>query len=182
MSLKSAEKPNEDVKKVTTSTTNRFTCDIKNYGWDQSDKYVQLFVTLPAVQSVSQENVTVTYKDSDVEVLVQDLDNKNHKLVIKNLLGAIVADKSFHKVKTDMIVVYIMKATPGKKWDYLTKTAQKVSAVSKVDVTEGMKDHNPNNALMSIMQKMYETGDASTKQMIAKAYTENMNKSSEINM
>lgn len=163
------------------ATPTRFTCEIKNYGWDQSDKYVKLFVTLSGVQKCPLDNVVVKYNNQqDVELIVKDLENKDHKLEIKNLLNPIVAEKSFHKIKTDMLVVYMLKESPGRNWDYLTKTAMKVSVASKADATEGMMDDNPNAALMNIMKKMYETGDASTKQMIEKAYTENMNKTAEL--
>lgn len=184
LSLKATEPSGETVPKPATSSITRFTCDINNYGWDQSEKFVKLFVTLPGVQTVPAENVKVNYNNQDVEVIVQDLNNKDHKLTIKNLLESVVVDKSHHKVKTDMVVVFMSKEKIGKKWDYLTKTAQKVNSNSKAeaaaDLMEG-DNADPNAALMNIMKKMYETGDAQTKQMIAKAYTENMNKSSELN-
>lgn len=184
LSLKATEPPGETVSKPATSSITRFTCDINNYGWDQSEKFVKLFVTLPGVQTVPAENVKVNYNNQDVEVIVQDLNNKDHKLTIKNLLESVVVDKSHHKVKTDMVVVFMSKEKIGKKWDYLTKTAQKVNSNSKAeaaaDLMEG-DNADPNAALMNIMKKMYETGDAQTKQMIAKAYTENMSKSSELN-
>lgn len=184
LSLKATEPSGETAPKPATSSITRFTCDINNYGWDQSEKFVKLFVTLPGVQTVPAENVKVNYNNQDVEVIVQDLNNKDHKLTIKNLLESVVVDKSHHKVKTDMVVVFMSKEKIGKKWDYLTKTAQKVNSNSKAeaaaDLMEG-DNADPNAALMNIMKKMYETGDAQTKQMIAKAYTENMNKSSELN-
>lgn len=184
MSLTASE-PAEVVaaRKPVASATGRFTCDINNYGWDQSDKYVKLFVTLAGVQTVPAENVKVVYTNQDVQVVVEDLNTKDHKLTIKNLLEPVAVDKSYHKVKTDMVVVFMLKQQPGKKWDYLTKTAKKVNTNSKAEeaASDAMMDpSDPNAALMNIMKKMYETGDASTKQMIAKAYTENMNKSSEL--
>lgn len=182
LTLKAAEPSGETTPKPATSSTTRFTCDINNYGWDQSEKYVKLFVTLPGVQTVPAENVKVNYNNQDVEVIVQDLNNKDHKLTIKNLLESVVVDKSHHKVKTDMVVVFMSKEKTGKNWDYLTKTAKKVNSNSKAeaaaDLMEG-DNADPNAALMNIMKKMYETGDASTKKMIAEAYTKNM--SSELN-
>lgn len=172
----------EEVKTPATpsiSTPTRFTKEINNYGWDQTELFVKLFVTLPGVQNVPEENVKIRYNDHGVEVLVEGLENKDHKLVIKNLLEAVVEEKSRFKLKTDMLVVFMRKSAEGKKWDYLTKTAKKVDSKAN-DLADAPMDDNPNTALMNIMKKMYESGDANTKQMIAKAYTENMNKSSEI--
>lgn len=162
------------------ASTVRFTSELSKYGWDQSEKYVKLFVDLPGVQAASTENVKLLIINQDVQLIVEDLNGKDHKLNIKNLLESVVAEKSYHKIKTDMIVVYMLKQTPGKNWDHLTKTGKKLSVASKADFSEGMMDSDPNAALMNMMKKMYETGDASTKQMIQKAYTENMNKSPEL--
>lgn len=177
LTLKPAGDTPKPVQPTTTGAPSRFVCDISSYGWDQSDKFVKLFVNLAGVENVPEANVQVKFSGQDVVVIVKDLDKKDHKLAIKNLLDAIVEEKSYHKVKSGMMVVYMLKVQPGKKWDYLTKTAKKVGVASKAEATEGMMDENPNAALMNIMKKMYETGDVNTKQMIEKAYTENMNKS-----
>lgn len=178
LSLKPSTTAAAEVKTTpTVSNATRFTKEINNYGWDQTDKFVKLFVTLPGVQNVPKTNVKIRYNDRGVEILVEDLENKDHKLVIKNLLEAVVEDKSHFKVKTDMVVVFMKKSDEGKKWDFLTKTAKKVDSKAN-DLADAPMDANPNAALMDIMKKMYESGDANTKQMIEKAYT--MNKSSEM--
>lgn len=115
-----------------------------------------------------------------MELIVEDLDKKDHKLVLKNLLETVDGEKSYHKLKTDMVVLFMKKTKEGKKWDFLTKTAKKVEHIKKEETNSMMDGDNPNAALMNIMKKMYESGDASTKQMIEKAYTENMSKSSQI--
>lgn len=173
------EKPvNQPTKPVASSTPGdvRFTTEITNYGWDQSDKYVKLFVTLPDGEKVQEDQLKVNYSTQGIELLVQGLKNKDYKLVIKNLLESVVPEKAYHKIKPDMVVIYMLKEVAGKRWEFLTKTAKKVSAGSKSGALEGMDD-NPNAALMNIMKQMYESGDPATKQMIEKAYTENMTKS-----
>lgn len=68
----------------------------------------------------------------------------------------------------------------GKKWSHLTSTEKRLDDIKKsalnadTDFASGKDD--PGAGLMKIMQNMYEKGDAETKRMIAKAWTEGQQK------
>lgn len=75
---------------------------------------------------------------------------------------------------------FIVKFT-GKKWSHLTSTEKRLADIKKhtlggdTDLASAKDD--PGAGLMKIMQNMYEKGDAETKRMIAKAWTEGQQKS-----
>lgn len=69
-------------------------------GWDQSDKFIKIFVTLKNAQTVPTENVFCNLTDNSMELHVKDLDNKDYVLVINKLLKPINVKNSHWKQKT----------------------------------------------------------------------------------
>lgn len=69
-------------------------------GWDQSDKYVKVFVTLKDVQNLPKEQVYCKLTERSMELNVENLDNKDYLLVINKLLEPINVAESHWKQKT----------------------------------------------------------------------------------
>lgn len=92
----------------------RYESEITNYAWDQSDKFVKFFIGLDAVHNVAEENVLVTFTPNSILLKVSDVQNKDYKFEIKNLLHDIDVDSSYRKVKTNSIAIYAKKASEGK--------------------------------------------------------------------
>ncbi|KAM5238337.1 calcyclin-binding protein isoform 3-T3 [Ctenodactylus gundi] len=67
MQQKSQKKPelldNEKPAAVVTPITTGYTVKISNYGWDQSDKFVKIYITLTGVHQVPTENVQVHFTE-----------------------------------------------------------------------------------------------------------------------
>uniref|UniRef100_A0A5F9C141 CS domain-containing protein n=1 Tax=Oryctolagus cuniculus TaxID=9986 RepID=A0A5F9C141_RABIT len=59
MPLHKAELDNEKPAAVVAPITTGYTVKISNYGWDQSDKFVKIYITLPGVHHVPTESVQV---------------------------------------------------------------------------------------------------------------------------
>ncbi|XP_036319676.1 calcyclin-binding protein [Rhagoletis pomonella] len=153
----------------------RYLVELTEYAWDQSDKFVKLFVTLDGVQNIDKANVGVTFNENSMVLHVSDLNGKDYGLTINNLLEGINIEKSYCKVKTDMVAIYMKKNNEGKCWDHLTRIQKRLK--EKVDAEfKNSDDTSPENALVNIMKKMYNSGDSKTKQMIAKAWTEGQQK------
>ncbi|XP_014214376.1 calcyclin-binding protein [Copidosoma floridanum] len=153
--------------------------DIKlnNYAWDQSDNFVKLYVTLNKVESLPKEAVYCKFSDRSMELHVTGLENKNYILPINNLCEAIDTEKSYTKVKTDMIYVYLAKKTK-KTWSHIT-TVEKMLKEAKSNMFKDDTDNlsaDPNAGIMNIMKKMYQEGDDEMKKTIAKAWTESQEK------
>ncbi|XP_017116190.1 calcyclin-binding protein [Drosophila elegans] len=156
------------------SEAKRYLHELTDYGWDQSPKFVKLFITLNGVQGCKEEDVTVNYTTNSLQLHVRDLQGKDFGLSVNNLLHGIDVEKSYRKIKTDMVAIYLKKAKEGENWDVLTAIQKRLK--QKQDTEMSKDSDNPESALVNIMKKMYNDGDTKTKQMIAKAWTESQDK------
>ena len=145
----------------------------KNYSWDQSDKFVKFYLTnLKNVQSVPYPDGFVnSFTTRSAMLRICDLGGKNHVFEIKELAYDVDAQKSYYKVKTDMVVIFLAKAKAGEKWSHVSAAdkakADKANPVPKKDDDDG----DPSKGLMNMMKKMYDDGDDDMKRTIAKAWT-----------
>lgn len=99
---------------ATSTESKRYECEISNYAWDQSDKFVKFFIALDGVQNSTEENVVVTFTPNAILLKVADVQNKDHKFEVKNLLHEIDVEKSYRKIKTNSVAIYAKKAAEGK--------------------------------------------------------------------
>lgn len=95
------------------TTVKRYEVELSNYAWDQSDKYLKLFITLDGVQTVGESNVQCEFTTNSIRLMVYGLNDKNYKMIINNLLEPIDIEKSYRKVKSNMISIYAKKHREG---------------------------------------------------------------------
>lgn len=172
---------NVEIKPSVPSSVNKcYDVNITNYAWDQSDKFFKIFVTLNNVQTLPSDNVTCQFSERSVELAVKNLEGKNHNLLIKNLAETIDQAKSYWKVKSDMIVIFLAKQRQSVKWDAVTLDEKRIkeAKASKLD----SKSDDPQASMMNLMKQLYEDGDDEMKRTIAKAFVESRNKSSDIGL
>lgn len=148
---------------------------IKNYGWDQSDKFMKLYVTLQGVHTLDKDAVTTCFTDHSVQMDVKGLNGKDCELTIARLAEKIDSTGSYHKVKTDSVLVMLKKKQSGKTWTYVTEK-EKLAKEMKSKPPAMDKDADPSASLMGLLQNMYEDGDDEMKRMIKKAMFESQNK------
>lgn len=163
----------------TTSQQSRntpFTTKITNYAWDQSDKFVKLYITLPGVHELPAESIKSAFGTRRLELEVSALAGRNHHLLITNLTNDIVPNSSYHKVKTDMVTVFLRKASSD-KWSDINGLDKKAKE-PKVPKPE-MDGGDPGSSLMNMMKQLYDEGDDEMKRTIAKAWTEAREKQQE---
>lgn len=100
MQQKSQKKPEFDNEKpaaVVAPLTTGYTVKISNYGWDQSDKFVKIYITLTGVHQVPAENVQVHFTERSFDLLVKNLNGKNYSMIVNNLLKPISVESSSKK-------------------------------------------------------------------------------------
>ncbi|CAF0741553.1 unnamed protein product [Brachionus calyciflorus] len=158
----------------TTQATGVYTKKIDTYGWDQSEKFVKIYITcLKDLNKITQDNLEAKFDERSFDLSVKNLNNINYNLNINNLLEKIDTAGSYTKLKTDMITVFLKKSKAGNNWGYLTQQEMKTRerAAPKLD-----ENTDPQEGLMSMMKKMYEEGDDEMKRTISKAFTESREK------
>ncbi|KAM3716635.1 Calcyclin-binding protein [Dirofilaria immitis] len=148
------------------------TVKITNYAWDQSDKFVKLYLTIPDIHTVPQEQITVNFTESEVEVNARNVSSKNYSLIIKGLLKAINPSSSSFKQKTNLLLI-TMKKNAEENWKYLTKTEMqsKEKSTPKFD-----QKADPQESLMGMIKQLYDDGDDDMKRTICKAWHESQTK------
>ena len=164
------------VPKATSNTTIKcYTVKLNNYAWDQTNEFIKLYVTLSNVQSLPKEAVICHFKDRSIDLHVQGLENKNYELTINNLCEDIDPKKSYVKVKTDMIIIYLSKKAK-RSWSCVTSVEKRLKDTKDSSLPNVGDNDDPNATLMNMMKKMYQEGDDDMKKMIAKAWTEGQDK------
>lgn len=155
----------------------RYQVELKEYAWDQSEKFIKIFVTVNGVQQVPEDNVNVEFTENSFQLVISDLNNKDYIFVVNNLLNPIDSEKSYRRVKSDMVAIYLAKQGPA-KWAHLTLTAKRLQDLKDERLAGGKKasSDDPSSGLMNIMQQLYDSGDPDTKRMINKAWHESQNK------
>lgn len=76
-----------------------------------------------------------------------------------------------------MIAVFLKKVNEGVTWKFLTSTEKQLKDKKEKMLDDGGMSGDPNNALMGLMKKMYESGDPEMKRTIQKAWVEGQEKS-----
>ncbi|RVE61682.1 hypothetical protein OJAV_G00174890 [Oryzias javanicus] len=149
-----------------------YTTKITNYAWDQSDKFVKIYLDLKGVDKIPPENVEVNFTDRSFSVLVKNLNGKNHQMTVLSLLHPIDEKDSYKKIKTDMVLIMCKKQTT-KKWDCLTSVEKQTKEKDKPKADDNA---DPSDGLMTMLKKIYEEGDDEMKRTINKAWSESQEK------
>ncbi|XP_071607240.1 calcyclin-binding protein [Heliangelus exortis] len=163
----------KDVAEEEKSTLAGYTVKINNYGWDQSDKFIKLYISLKEVHKLPADNVQVHFTERSFDLLVKNLNGKNYTMTFNNLLKPISVEGSSRKIKTDMVLVMCRKKQE-EKWDCLTQ----VEKESKEKEKAAYDTSDPSEGLMNLLKKMYAEGDDEMKRTINKAWVESREKQS----
>ena len=102
-----------------------YTVKLSNYGWDQSDKFMKIYINFTGVHQVLTENVQVHFTERSFDLLVKNLNGKSYSMIMNNLLKPISVEGSSKKVKKDTVPIYIKKAE-NTQWNYLTQVEKNI--------------------------------------------------------
>jgi len=93
---------------------------ITSYSWDQSEKFVSLYIPVNGAGSLPSDAVQVIFKTLGVLVLITDASGKQRWFKVPNLCKEIDVNASTKKVKSDSVVVKLRKVETGSSWSDLT--------------------------------------------------------------
>lgn len=152
---------------------------ISTYAWDQSDKFMKIYVTVKDVHTLPKERITCEFGKRSFRLQVEEEENKRRsELYISTLLEDIVPEDSWFKVKTDTVLLMLKKSKTGKTWAYVT-SGEKDSKKAKEEKEKKSKsddDKDPNESMMDMLKKMYDEGDDDMRRTIAQAWTQSRDK------
>ncbi|XP_055332108.1 calcyclin-binding protein-like [Paramacrobiotus metropolitanus] len=148
---------------------------ISLYGWDQSDKFLTLYISdkLKDIKGIPAENVTSSFSERGAHMEVKGLNGRDYYFDLANLAYAIIPEESTHKLRGDSVVLNLRKKE-SKTWECVTaaeKQRKDKKAQEKFDMDSDAKS-DPSASMMTMMKKMYEEGDDDMKRTISKAWFE----------
>ncbi|XP_076293186.1 calcyclin-binding protein [Lasioglossum baleicum] len=158
-----------------TSSPKLYEVKLNNYGWDQTDTMVKLYITLENVQQLPKESVVCNFTEKSLDFRVLGLDNKNYSLLINNLCEEIEPSKSSFKVKKGLVIVSLVKKEAN-TWLHVTGVEKRIKASKSSVIPEMGDEGDPGASIMNLMKKMYQDGDDDMKRTIAKAWAESQQK------
>lgn len=85
--------------------------EIKEHAFDQSQKFCKIYIPF-TLEAISDEQCQLEVTESSFNLLIHGA-SKDYKFIVVNLLKTIDASKSYVKVKSDMISVYLKKVKEG---------------------------------------------------------------------
>lgn len=155
---------------------------IKDYSWDQSERFVKLYLTnLPGLSDLNEDAVKTQFSDEGIEIRIENYKSKNLVFSINKTCHKINPEKCYHKIKSDYLLVFLCKHNPGSSWSHFTNADKMKSESSKLKPDSKVDSAtDPSAGLMDMMKKMYDEGDDDMKRTIAKAWTEGQNKKMDI--
>lgn len=151
--------------------------ELTTYGFDQSAKFIKLFVTLDGVSEMTpNDTVLVHFSKNSICLLAYNINGKNYKLLINNLFNKIEPSKCYYRIKTNLIAIYGKKMYTDINWPALTTVQTKLKEMKKTanELPETYPG-DPNDPrighlnFMLAMKKIYETGDPKMKRKIEMA-------------
>lgn len=159
----------------------RYIVELKTYAWDQSEKYVKIFVTFEDCEAnpLDKDMVNVEFTERSLNLKITNYLSKDHSLIINNLLEEIDIEKCHWKVKKDMITVFLKKVKENVTWSHITSTEKRLKESKSKKMEDDIKlgdPSDPSAGLMNVLKKMYDSGDPETKRMINKAWHEGQEK------
>ncbi|CAF1380311.1 unnamed protein product [Adineta ricciae] len=153
-------------------STHSYTKDITVYAWDQSDKFVKIYVqNLDGVGDLPKDQVECSFEKNGFHLQIQKLKNINYSLKKTHLRHDIKPEESTFRVKKDMVIVSLRKVE-STNWESFLKE-EKPAVLKSLPNLSKAKD---NESFMNAVEEMYENGDDDTKRAIAKAWTQSREK------
>jgi len=156
-----------------------YTSKITNYGWDESSKFVKLYITVPNIEKLTDDQVTCDLTNISFKCVLNNHNGKNHMLQVVKLANTIVPSSSTCRIKNGNVVIALKKEKEGNTWGHLTdaEKKQKEQKDAKFDTSKDDFDSSdPSSGIMNLMKKMYDDGDDDMKRMIKKTWYESQQK------
>lgn len=150
---------------------------ITSYGWDESSKFVKIYVSLKNIEQVKDDQLSFEITETSMKLTVQNHMQRHHTLHFQNLAYNVKPSDCTCKIKAGNIVIALRKVEE-KTWGSLTEAQRKDKEVkdSKFKSDDSGMEGDPSAGIMNLMKKMYDDGDDDMKRMIKKTWYETQQK------
>jgi len=109
---------------------------ISRFAWDQSDKFVSIYVPWDGVAALPEGAVECHFRRLGVLLLIRS-GGKQHWFKVPNLCKEIDLEASKRNVKADQVVVKLRKVQTGEKWSDLNDEKDKYQKRREYRINHG---------------------------------------------
>lgn len=173
---KNKRKEQVEPKEIKATSKPVYTTKITSYGWDESKKFVKIYVTIKNAELIKEEQLNFERSERSMKLTVTNHMDRNHTLSFQTLAFEIKPSESTCKVKAGNIVITLCKAEEGKTWGNLTESQRKEKEAKDSKLSDNSDMSDPSAGIMNMMKKMYDDGDDDMKRMIKKTWYETQQK------
>ncbi|BFZ05543.1 hypothetical protein BsWGS_08582 [Bradybaena similaris] len=146
--------------------------NITNYAWDQSDKFLKLYLTLGNLSVIDDSDILADFSNRSVTIKVQ-FPKKTCQMHIARLCEEIVPSDCYCKKKSEYVLVMLKKAEVGRTWQTVTEREKKAKEKDRPT----FENEDPSASITKMLKNMYDDGDDEMKRSISKAWYESQMKS-----
>ena len=141
---------------------------ISKYAWDQSKKFVKLYITLPGIEKVPDSSVSLEVQATSLKFEVRDLapPSSNMRLAVLTLHSAVdPAQCSWARKADSMVLVKLRKVKDEEEWGSLDDAAiqQAKKKAEKLETNKG-------KSTAELLSEMYADADEDGKASLAAAW------------
>eukprot|EP01065_Artemidia_motanka_P039200 TRINITY_DN48072_c0_g1_i1.p1 TRINITY_DN48072_c0_g1~~TRINITY_DN48072_c0_g1_i1.p1 ORF type:complete len:292 (+),score=109.16 TRINITY_DN48072_c0_g1_i1:57-878(+) len=140
---------------------------ITKFAWDQTDRFVKVYVDLPGVGS--SERSYCHFQQGSFDFRAVGVSGKSFRLAVHSLCEAINVKESSVLVKADKFVLRIAKLIRGTEWSGLDDVEKKKKAQHKKMAEGGATTEE-------LLANMYHDADDKTRQELSQAAHEGRKK------
>ncbi|KAF2353359.1 CS domain [Trinorchestia longiramus] len=109
------------------------TTTIEKFDWNQSDKFVKLYLDVPGLKKTDEGKVSPTFGERHISIFVAAVRNHNYKFIIQGLSEPIDINESKFRLKQERIVLFLKKKQLTKWTDLTAKaTANRKQSVDRL--------------------------------------------------
>ena len=154
---------------------------ISRYAWDQSAKFVKIYVTLPGSGAVPDDRITLAVEPAgggnfslrlDVLGLAEPGAAPNARLAISTLCGAVNPSQcSWLRKPNDVLLLKLRKPSGAAEWSSLDDSGPKSARRRDQDL-----ESNKGKSTQELLAKMYAEADEAGKASLSKAWEEGRSK------
>lgn len=140
---------------------------ISKYAWDQSKKFVKLYITLPGIEGVSDDAVKFDVQPSTLcfEVCGLTPPAVNMRLSLPLHSAIEPAQSSWARKADSMVLLKLRKAAEGEEWGSVDESAVKEKAKKAQNL-----ENNKGKSTAELLSEMYANADEEGKASLAAAW------------
>eukprot|EP00307_Rebecca_sp_RCC1486_P010230 CAMPEP_0119406930 /NCGR_PEP_ID=MMETSP1335-20130426/1063_1 /TAXON_ID=259385 /ORGANISM="Chrysoculter rhomboideus, Strain RCC1486" /LENGTH=200 /DNA_ID=CAMNT_0007431023 /DNA_START=19 /DNA_END=618 /DNA_ORIENTATION=- len=138
---------------------------ITSYAWDQTGKFVKLYVSMDGVGQLPDDSIACEFESHAFGLTVRKPGEKDRVLHVRPLFDEIDPEKSTYAVKTDRILIKLAKKVPDTEWGSVDDAKRKAEAAK----SDKMKQ-NEGKSTAQLLSEMYRDADDDAKKKLEEAW------------